>query len=69
MAKLLLIPSRRANEGKYTLNAKNKWGEDSVEIDVTIFGRPTICNGPLVVSDVTKKSCTLSWKAPSDNGG
>lgn len=69
LAKLLLIPAKRAHEGKYTLNAKNKHGEDSVEIDVTIFGKPTICTGPLVVSDVTKKSCSLSWKAPSDNGG
>jgi len=69
LAKLLLIPCKRANEGKYTLTAKNKHGEDSVEIDVTIFGKPTICTGPLVVSDVTKKSCSLSWKPPSDNGG
>jgi len=69
LAKLLLIPAKRANEGKYTLTAKNKHGEDSVEIDVTIFGKPTICTGPLKVSDVTKKSCSLSWKAPSDNGG
>lgn len=69
VAKLLLIPARRANVGKYTLNAKNQWGEDSVEIDVNIFGKPTICNGPLVISEVTKKSCALSWKAPSDNGG
>eukprot|EP00092_Neocalanus_flemingeri_P076019 GFUD01094257.1.p1 GENE.GFUD01094257.1~~GFUD01094257.1.p1 ORF type:complete len:1559 (+),score=423.64 GFUD01094257.1:143-4819(+) len=69
VAKLLLIPARRANVGKYTLNAKNKWGEDSVEIEVNIFGKPTICTGPLLVSDVTKKSCSLSWKPPSDNGG
>lgn len=69
MAKVLLIPAKRENVGKYTLNAKNKWGEDSVEVDVNIFGKPTICNGPLTVSEVTKKSCTLSWKAPSDNGG
>jgi len=69
VAKLLLIPAKRANVGKYTLNAKNKWGEDTVEIDVNIFGKPTICTGPLVVSDVTKKSCSLSWKPPSDNGG
>jgi len=69
VAKLLLIPARRQNEGKYTLQAKNQHGEDSVEVEVKVFGRPTICQGPLIVSEVTKKSCRLEWKAPVDNGG
>lgn len=69
VAKLLLIPARRANEGKYSLEAKNKWGEDKVEVDVNILGKPTICQGPLTVSEITKKSCRLEWKAPVDNGG
>jgi len=69
VAKLLLIPARRANEGKYSLEAKNKWAEDTVEVEVSVFGRPTVPTGPLVVSDVTKRSCSLSWKPPSDNGG
>jgi hypothetical protein len=68
-AKMLLIPARRANEGKYTLTATNKWGEDTVECSVSIFGKPTVCQGPLKVSEVTKKSCRLEWKAPADNGG
>ena len=69
VAKLLLIPARRANVGKYTLSAKNQHGADEHEIDVQIFGKPTIPVGPLVVSEVTKKSCRLSWKLPEDNGG
>ena len=69
VAKLLLIPARRANVGKYSLSAKNQHGADEVEIDVQIFGRPTIPVGPLVVSEVTKKSCRLSWKMPEDDGG
>jgi len=68
-AKLLLIPAKRSNVGKYTLNAKNKHGEDEVEVDVQIFGKPTIPVGPLVVSEVTKKSCRLQWKMPEDDGG
>lgn len=69
MAKMLLIPARRANEGKYTLTATNKWGEDTVDCQVSVFGKPTVCLGPLTVSEVTKKSCRLEWKAPKDNGG
>ena len=68
-AKLLLIPAKRSNVGKYTLSAKNKHGEDEVEVDVQIFGKPTIPVGPLVVSEVTKKSCRLQWKMPEDDGG
>jgi len=69
VAKVLLIPARRANEGKYALSAKNKWGEDTVEVDVKVFGKPTICQGPLKVSEITKRSCRLEWKPPVDNGG
>lgn len=69
MAKMLLIPARRANEGTYKLTAVNKWGEDSVECQVSVFGKPTLCGGPLTISEVTKKSCRLEWKPPQDNGG
>jgi len=69
VAKLLLIPAKRTNVGKYSLSAKNKHGEDEVEVDVQIFGKPTIPVGPLKVSEVTKKSCHLSWKMPEDDGG
>ena len=68
-AKLMFIPARRKHRGKYTLFAKNKWGEDSAEVQIDIFGKPTIPAGPLKVSDVTKKSCLLQWGIPSDNGG
>ena len=69
VAKLLLIPAKRSNVGKYSLSAKNKHGEDSVEVSVEIFGKPTIPVGPLEVTEVTKRSCRLSWKIPEDDGG
>lgn len=69
LAKLLLIPAKRCHQGRYTLKAKNKWGEDSAEVDINIYGKPTIPGGPLVVSEVTKKSCRLQWKPSDDNGG
>jgi len=69
VAKLLLIPAKRVHCGKYTLKAKNKWGEDSAEIDVQVIGKPTMPVGPLKISEVTKRSCHLSWKPSEDNGG
>lgn len=56
-------------KGNTLWRQKNKWGEDKHEVDVTVFGKPTVCQGPLTVSEVTKKSCRLEWKAPADNGG
>ena len=56
VAKLLLIPARRTNVGKYTLCAKNKHGEDEVEVEVQIFGKPTVPVGPLKVRAVNKPS-------------
>ena len=52
VAKLLLIPARRTNVGKYMLCAKNKHGEDEVEVEVQIFGKPTVPVGPLKVRSV-----------------
>ena len=69
VAKLLFIPAKRGHSGKYTLTAKNKWGEDSCDIEIQVFGKPTIPTGPLEVSEVTKKSCLLKWKPSEDNGG
>ena len=49
--------------------AKNKWGEDSAEVQIEVKGKPTMPTGPLKVSEVTKKGCLLQWGPPADNGG
>ena len=36
--KLLILKARRDMTGKYVLKAKNKHGEDSVQIDITVLG-------------------------------
>jgi hypothetical protein len=35
--------------GKYVLKAKNKHGEDSAEVQINVFGKPTAPTGPLNV--------------------
>lgn len=47
----------------------HQWGEDSAEVDIRVVGKPSMPTGPLKVSEVTKKSCQLNWKPPSDDGG
>ena len=46
-----------------------QWGEDSAEIQINVVGKPDMPGGPLNVTEVTRKSCLLSWKPPADNGG
>jgi len=69
MAKLMFIPALRPLSGKYLLKAKNQWGEDSAEIQINVVGKPDMPGGPLKVTEITKKSCLLTWKPPADNGG
>ena len=67
--KLMLVPAKRTMIGKYTIKAKNNSGEDEAEVEIIIKGKPGPPEGPLVVSDITKKTCKLKWKPPLDDGG
>ena len=69
VAKMMFIPAKRHHCGKYMLMAKNKWGEDSAEVQIEVKGKPSMPTGPLKVSEVTKKGCLLQWGPPADNGG
>ncbi|CAH2099215.1 unnamed protein product [Euphydryas editha] len=67
---ILDIPfSVRADGGVYKLTLKNDLGVCSASATVTVLDKPSRPEKPLVVSDVTKDSCSLSWKVPLDDGG
>lgn len=67
---ILDIPfSVRADGGVYKLTLKNDLGVCSAAAQVTVLDKPSRPEKPLVVSDVTKESCSLSWKVPLDDGG
>jgi len=38
-------------------------------VQKTLYDKPPASRGPLEVSDVTRSSMTLSWLAPTSNGG
>lgn len=67
--KFLIMRSKRAYTGKYTIKAKNEVGEDEAEVEIVIIGKPSKPKGPLDVADITKNGCLLSWKKPEDDGG
>lgn len=55
--------------GTYTLTIKNDSGSVSANFTVYITGLPGPPTGPLEISDISKHTCTLSWKPPSYDGG
>lgn len=60
---------KKDDAGTYTLTVKNDSGSVSASFTVYITGLPGPPNGPLDVTDITKHTCTLSWKPPSYDGG
>lgn len=61
--------AKRSETGSYTITLTNNKGSDSASCYVTVVDRPGIPQGPLLVSDITPDTCTLSWKTPLDDGG
>ncbi|OTF76669.1 hypothetical protein BLA29_001005, partial [Euroglyphus maynei] len=59
----------RKDAGVYRVIATNKWGEDQVNIEVKVVGKPSKPNGPLQVDDIRKDGCSLKWNKPDDDGG
>jgi len=66
---VLHIPcSVRGDTGKYTITAKNEFGEDSGDIKVIVLDKPSKPQD-LSVKEMFADHCTLSWKPPQDDGG
>lgn len=67
---LFEIPfSLRSDTGKYTVTLENNLGNVSATANVTVLDRPSAPEGPLLVSNVKKDGCVLSWRSPLDDGG
>ena len=65
----LNIPSSvRGDTGKYTITAKNEFGEDSGDFNVIVLDKPAPPTD-LAVKDIFADHCTLTWKPPADDGG
>lgn len=61
--------SVRSDSGRYTLTLINDVGKSSASAFVTVLDRPSPPVKPLVVSNISKDSCHLSWQLPLDDGG
>nr|CAD7456920.1 unnamed protein product [Timema tahoe] len=61
--------SPKPMRAKYSITAKNDYGKDSADIEVIVVDKPGLPKGPLVYSNVTQDSVSLSWSPPLDDGG
>lgn len=68
-ASLKIEKAQRGDSGKYELLLKNSKGETRIPIEIEVIDKPCAPEPPLKVSDVTNQTASLSWQAPSDNGG
>ena len=54
----------KPDEGKITVELKNKKGSDKATVNLAVKDKPGAPKGPLNISDITPESCVLSWKPP-----
>nr|CAD7393168.1 unnamed protein product [Timema cristinae] len=59
----------RKDSGTYKIQATNKYGSDTAEVEIIVVSKPGKPEGPLEVSDIHKDGCQLKWKKPKDDGG
>lgn len=61
---LLCKSAVKPDEGKITVELKNKKGSDKATVNLQVKDKPGSPKGPLDISDITPDSCLLSWKPP-----
>ena len=59
----------RRDQGTLTCSATNMEGKSSCSIEVSIVAKPEMPQDRLLVSNISRSSCRLNWKAPKDDGG
>ncbi|KAF0299363.1 Twitchin [Amphibalanus amphitrite] len=60
---------QKTDAGDYTLRVSNDSGDVSASFNIYITGLPGAPQGPLQVTEITKHTCTLTWRPPSYDGG
>ncbi|XP_069132541.1 twitchin-like isoform X9 [Argopecten irradians] len=66
---LVLKESEEGDTGGYQVKVSNPSGAASTSFKLGVVSAPGSPTGPLAVSDITKNTCSLSWKPPRELGG
>jgi len=59
----------RKDIGPLDCTATNMEGKSSCAIEINVVDKPSMPEDRLMVSNVSKTGCRVSWQAPKDNGG
>jgi len=60
--------ARRNDTGKYSIYLVNAEGSDSASCRVLVVDKPSPPIGPIIPTDITPETVSLSWKPPLDDG-
>uniref|UniRef100_A0A0N5AQN4 non-specific serine/threonine protein kinase n=1 Tax=Syphacia muris TaxID=451379 RepID=A0A0N5AQN4_9BILA len=67
---IITIPEiHSAEAGRYELTISNDSGEANTAFWLNVTGLPSAPQGPLQIYDIDRATATLSWNAPSNDGG
>ena len=61
--------SRRSDAGPYKVTLQNRYGKDSIKLNVNVLDKPGKPTGPIEATDICADAMTLNWLPPKDNGG
>lgn len=66
----LTIPvTKRSDSGMCKILATNTYGSAEAEIKISVLDRPSPPEGPVTYPDTTRRTVTVAWKPPLDDGG
>ncbi|TMS38626.1 hypothetical protein L596_005310 [Steinernema carpocapsae] len=67
--RLFVKESKRSDTGKYRIEATNKFGDADATVQISVIDRPAPPEGPITYPRVSRRTVTLEWKPPKDDGG
>lgn len=66
----LYIPvSKRTDSGPCKIKASNSCGDAEANIKISVLDRPSPPEGPIAYPETSRRTVTLTWKPPKDDGG
>uniref|UniRef100_A0A1I7XRB2 non-specific serine/threonine protein kinase n=1 Tax=Heterorhabditis bacteriophora TaxID=37862 RepID=A0A1I7XRB2_HETBA len=66
--RLLIKTVRRSDSGFVKIKASNNYGDIEANIKITVIDKPAAPEC-LTYPEITRRTCTLNWIAPKDDGG
>ena len=66
--RLYIEKSRRSDSGQVRIEASNAHGRCEARVLISVIDRPSAPEGPMTYPTTTRRSVTVAWKPPTDQG-